>query len=224
MQHKSVLSYVSRVSSCPMCLHALRAHVSYVPACRLRTCHYFFSCLTCLQFFTCLTCLYVLLTCLHFFTCLTYPYYLRALHALIFTCLMYFILLRTLRPFIFLRACISYVPYVSSFFLRAFIFIRAYSLFMYMLQNSHKLTNLPMVVHLCSSIKPSKTGDEEGTHLYFVNDNCINIIIQNVNSKFLSLSMYYTRCNNINSFLTLYSRTVFLFSILRTRKKLKIRQ
>ena len=81
-----------------------------------------------------------------------------------------------------------------------------------------------MVVHLCSSFKPSKTGDEEGTHLHFVNDNRINIIIQNVNSKFLSLSMYYTRCNNINSFLTLYSRTVFLFSILKTRKKLEIRQ
>ena len=149
MQHKSVLSYVSRVSSCPMCLHALRAHVSYVPACRLRTCHYFFSCLTCLQFFTCLTCLYVLLTCLHFFTCLIYPYYLRALHALIFTCLMYlhFITYLTSLHFFtclhFLRALRVFISFACLHFYTCLQFIYVYAI---------ELTQINELTYGCSSL------------------------------------------------------------------------
>ena len=61
--------------------------------------------------------------------------FLRALPALIF--LRTFIFLRVLRALVFLRA------------LRVFIFLRAYILILHADIFSHKLMNLPMIVHLC---------------------------------------------------------------------------
>ena len=115
-------------------LRALRAHVSYV-----------------LCAFVPLLCI-----CLHFFTCLT--------------CLQLFSCLKCSHFLLVLRASIFYVPYAPSFFtsstchhfLRVFIFLRAYNLFMYMLIKLTQINELTYdfssflllnsVIYQCSSI------------------------------------------------------------------------